>query len=87
MSEDPDPLFGYPNPNANFGPQFTPQDDPAPADSFVDQEVLPVPSLSSVAAAASAAAAAAAATVTMLPGDLDGAQSGGGGGGVGVVCP
>lgn len=78
MSEDPDPLFGYPNPNANFGPQFTPHDDPAPADSFEDREVLAVPSLSAVAAAASAAA------ITMLPGDLDG-QSGGGS--VGVLCP
>ncbi|CAM9372470.1 unnamed protein product [Discosporangium mesarthrocarpum] len=33
-------LFDFPNPSANFGPQFTPADDPAPADSgeFLEAE-------------------------------------------------
>lgn len=29
-------LDAYPNPNANFGPQFTPSDDPAPAERAPD---------------------------------------------------
>ncbi|CAM9193207.1 unnamed protein product [Ectocarpus fasciculatus] len=84
FEEPEDPLFGYPNPSANFGPEFTPDDDPAPADSSADKDVPAVPSAASVAAAAAA--------VTLLSGRQDGGAASFGPpsadhGGVGVMCP
>lgn len=49
-------LFSHPNPNANFGPQFTPADDPAPADSTADSASHPGPPATANVAATVAAA-------------------------------
>lgn len=92
--EDDETLFGYPNPNANFGPQFTPDDDPAPADSSADSNSYPLGppfsngmSSTGTTVAAAAAAAATAAAAAMVRQDQPSFPGPGGmGGGVSVVC-
>lgn len=69
-------LFAYPNPRRNFGPQFTPADDPAPADSHPDM----VCSSRSTSGTAAEAGGGGGAESGYPPG-------GGGLGGVSVACP
>lgn len=71
-------LFGYPNPAANFGPQYTPLDHPAPA------EVTPDTSQSTSSAQTAAATAVAAATAMLRQ---DAQNPGTFPSGVSVACP